>query len=205
MITNERQYRITKAELRKFEKALSAQEDRDPSPDVDPQVHAAMGDALESEVLELRRQLHEYEKLREGEVASRTVHSLQDLPRVLIEARIAARTTQKALANRIGVAEQQIQRWEATGYAGVAIDRIQTVVDALGAAITKKVSFSVPPTASERKRRRKTAASRAPAKKAATASTGRAKARAAGGARHAAKKTGAVAPRRSRRSTSRGA
>jgi transcriptional regulator with XRE-family HTH domain len=205
MITNERQYRITKAELRKFEKALAAQEDRDPSPDVDPQVHAAMGDALESEVLELRRQLHEYEKLREGEVTSRTVHSLQDLPRVLIEARIAARTTQKALANRIGVAEQQIQRWEATGYAGVAIDRIQTVVDALGAAITKKVSFSVPPTASERKRRRKTAASRAPAKKAATASTGRAKARAAGGARRAAKKTGAVAPRRSRRSTSRGA
>jgi transcriptional regulator with XRE-family HTH domain len=205
MITNERQYRITKAELRKFEKALAAQEDRDPSPDVDPQVHAAMGGALESEVLELRRQLQEYEKLREGEVTSRTVHSLQDLPRVLIEARIAARTTQKALANRIGVAEQQIQRWEATGYAGVAIDRIQTVVDALGAAITKKVSFSVPPTASERKRPRKTVASRAPAKKAATASTGRAKARAAGRARRAAKKTGAVAPRRSRRSTSRGA
>jgi HTH-type transcriptional regulator/antitoxin HipB len=39
---------------------------------------------------------------------------LTELLVALIEARIAAGLTQKALADRLGVAEQQIQRYEAT-------------------------------------------------------------------------------------------
>ena len=46
-------------------------------------------------------------------------------PTALIEARIAAKLTQRQLAKRIGVAEQQIQRWEANGYSGVNLTRLQ--------------------------------------------------------------------------------
>jgi transcriptional regulator with XRE-family HTH domain len=60
----------------------------------------------------------------------------------LIEARIAARLTQHALADRLGVAEQQIQRWEANGYAGVGLDRLQDVADALGTRIQESVIYS---------------------------------------------------------------
>ena len=147
MITNERQYRITKAQLKRFDEASQDQAARDPNPDIDPRIHAAMGDALRSEAGELRRQLHEYEQLRGGEVKVRNLRSLTDLPRALIEARIAGHVTQKELADRLGLAEQQIQRWEATNYAGVGVERMQNVADALGARITEKISFSPPPRA----------------------------------------------------------
>ncbi len=45
--------------------------------------------------------------------------SLCDLPVVLIEGRIAARMTQRDLAARLGVPEQQVRRWEINGYLGV--------------------------------------------------------------------------------------
>jgi ribosome-binding protein aMBF1 (putative translation factor) len=144
VITNERQYRITRAQLKRFDDAAQAQAARDPSPDVDPRIHAAMGDALLSEADELRRQLHDYEQLRAGEIKIRNLSSLTDLPRALIEARIAGHITQKELADRLGLAEQQIQRWEATDYAGVGVERIQNVADALGARITEKISFGTP-------------------------------------------------------------
>jgi transcriptional regulator with XRE-family HTH domain len=144
VITNERQYRITRAQLERFDQAATAQGARDPSQGVDPRIHVAMGDALLSEAEELRRQLCEYEQLRAGEIKARNLSSLTDLPRALIEARIAGHVTQRELADRLELAEQQIQRWEATNYAGVGVERMQNVADALGARITEKISFAAP-------------------------------------------------------------
>lgn len=141
MITNERQYRITKAQLKKFDDAAGTHASRQPSADVDPRIHDAIGDALRSEVDELRRQLQDYEQLRAGRVKARSLRSLTELPRAMIEARVAAHVSQKVLADRLGVAEQQVQRWEATEYSGVSVARIQHVADALGVQITEKVSF----------------------------------------------------------------
>jgi transcriptional regulator with XRE-family HTH domain len=71
----------------------------------------------------------------------------------LIEARIAWHVTQKELADRLELAEQQIQRWEATNYAGVGVERMQEVADALGARITEKISFGSPTRARRQARR----------------------------------------------------
>ena len=152
MITNERQYRITRAQLARFDEAAETQGAREPSPGIDPRIHAAMGDALRSEAEELRRQLREYEQLRAGEIKARNLSSLTDIPRALIEARIAGHVTQKELADRLELAEQQIQRWEATNYAGVGVERMQNVADALGARITEKISFGTPTRAAQRER-----------------------------------------------------
>ena len=144
MITNERQYRITKAELKRFEEALAAQAAAGPSPDVHPQIHQAMLDAMESERDELRAQLARYDDLRSGRVAQRTLNSWRELPIALIEARIAARLTQRELAERLGVPEQQVQRWEANSYAGVAIERLQQIADALQLQVLETVTYAVP-------------------------------------------------------------
>lgn len=141
MITNERQYKITKAALKKFENAVAAHEKGQPSPDVHPRIYQAMGDALRSEAEVLRDQLKEYERLRAGRVKQRSLSSLSELPKAIIEARIAARITQKVLADRLGVAEQQVQRWEASEYAGVSVERMQQIADALGATVTETVRF----------------------------------------------------------------
>jgi DNA-binding transcriptional regulator YiaG len=140
VITNERQYRITKAQLKRFEDALAAQEVRTPSADVDPRLHRAMQDAVVSEADELRAQIEHYEHLRDGTITG--LDSLRELPTALIEGRIAANLTQRALADRLGVAEQQVQRWEATAYAGVGLDRVQDIADALGSRIRENVTYS---------------------------------------------------------------
>ncbi|HEX4805878.1 MAG TPA: helix-turn-helix transcriptional regulator [Conexibacter sp.] len=142
MITNERQYRITKAQLKRFEDDLAAHDTRAPGADVDPRLHQAMREALVSEADELRAQIKDYEELRDGAITGRELDSLRDLPTALIEARIAAHMTQRALAGRLGVAEQQVQRWEATCYAGVGLDRLQDTADALGMRIRENVSYS---------------------------------------------------------------
>ena len=60
-----------------------------------------------------------------------------ELPTVLIKARIAQGLSQKDLAERLGLQEQQIQRYEATEYASASLTRIKEVVSALGAATNK--------------------------------------------------------------------
>jgi len=144
MITNERQFRIANAQLKRFEEALAAQAATGPSPDVHPRIHQAMMEATASERDELRAQLERYDDLRSGRVAQRTLSSIRELPIALIEARIAARLTQRELAERLGVPEQQVQRWEANNYAGVGIDRLQEIADALALKVLETVTYAVP-------------------------------------------------------------
>lgn len=144
MITNERQYRIARSEARKFEQAIVAARETEPSPDVHPRVHNAMIEALESELEVLREQVDHYEALKAGKVKRRKVNSIRELPVLLIEGRIAAGLTQRQLADRLGLPEQQIQRYEATMYSGVSLDRLQEVADALELEIEERVTYSIP-------------------------------------------------------------
>lgn len=143
MIANERQYRIAKAELRRFEEAIEAQRQSLPSKGVDPRIHKAMGASLQSEAEELRAQIQRYEDLRDGRVDHREIEGLRDLPTALIEARIVAGLTQRALAERLGLQEQQVQRWEASLYSGVGVERLQEIIDALGMGVRETVSYAV--------------------------------------------------------------
>lgn len=143
MITNERQYRIAKAWLGRFEHDLAAHDAAPRDADIHPRIHEATREALASEGDELREQMRRYEQLRDGEVAGRETNSLRDLPIALIEGRIAARLTQRALAERLGVVQQQVQRWESSSYAGVGLDRLQDVADALGMTIHETVTYAI--------------------------------------------------------------
>jgi len=139
VICNEREYRITKSELRKFEQAAT---EYTPSRGVDPRMKEVMKDALESMAETLREEIQRYEDLRDGRVRQRELDGLTDLPTALIEARIVAGLTQRGLAERLGLKEQQIQRWESDRYSGVGLTRLQEVIDALGVGITETVRYA---------------------------------------------------------------
>jgi Helix-turn-helix len=143
VITNERQYRITKSEARKFEQAIAAARGREPSPDVDPCIHQAMIESLESELAILHDDLKRYESLKAGKIKRRKVRSLRELPVLLIEGRIAAGLTQRQLGERLGIPEQQVQRYESTMYSGVSLDRLQDVADAVGLEMEEHVTYAV--------------------------------------------------------------
>jgi len=142
VIKNEREYRITKAHLAGFEGGLAANDERQFPASVDPGMKQVMHDAIVSQIETFRHEIDHYEKLRDGHITGREITSLHELPTALIEARIAARLTQRRLAERIGVAEQQIQRWEANDYSGVGLDRLQSIADALGVQIHETITYS---------------------------------------------------------------
>lgn len=142
MIKNERQYRITKAQARKFEEALTQLGEsggHDESAGVHPLLVKAQIDALQSQFEELREQLEEYDSLRLGERKVLEINSFSELPNALIQARIAAKMSQKDLASRLGLKEQQIQNYESTGYASASLERITQIIHALGINVREEI------------------------------------------------------------------
>jgi transcriptional regulator with XRE-family HTH domain len=190
MITNERQNRISHAQIKRFEQAIAQARTDGPAEEVDPLVHEAMIAGMDSQLQDLRGEVGEYRALREGRVKSRTLRSLLEIPDALIQGRIAGGLTQKRLAEKLGVSEQQIQRYEQSRYRGANIERLQEVADALQLTVAKTIEYHTPARraklASAPKlpgRRRTSGAARATPKErsiVASRTTGKAAAKAAG-------------------------
>lgn len=159
MIKNERQYRITKAQADKFEQALARQaEGSESNNQLHPLVRKAQKDALTSQFADLKTELREYDALRSGEQKVLELTSFDQFPRALIQARIASGLSQKALADKLGIKEQQLQRYEATEYASASIERVKEVINALGLTVRKDVFLpEVPMTAANMFKRLKEA------------------------------------------------
>ena len=58
-----------------------------------------------------------------------------EFPTAMIRARIARGLTQRELADRLGIAEQSIQRYEAGDYAGVSFARLVEIAEALAVTV----------------------------------------------------------------------
>lgn len=142
MITNERQYRITKAAAERFRKAIAESETAETN--LSPRMKQAMLDGLRSQLDDLCNEMAKYDALKQGQVRELKYDSLADLPKALIAARIAANLTQKQLAERLGLKEQQIQRYEANEYSGASMERIMEVAEALRLSIRGTAHLSKP-------------------------------------------------------------
>jgi HTH-type transcriptional regulator / antitoxin HigA len=142
MITNERQYRITRAQLERFRKAIDDFDVQAVIKQTKSKVLAkAELDALRSEYDNLSMQIHEYETLKSGTVEILKASNLEELPSILIRARIAKGFSQRQLAEAIGLKEQQIQRYEAEEYASANLPRLAEVAKALGLSISEVAEF----------------------------------------------------------------
>jgi HTH-type transcriptional regulator / antitoxin HigA len=132
MITNERQYRITKGQFRRLREAVDHLEAEAAARREQSDVLAnAELEALKSECEILATQIEEYESLVAGNIATLRAPSLEELPLILIRARIARGITQRQLAQSVGVKEQQIQRYEAERYSSANLSRLAAVARAL--------------------------------------------------------------------------
>jgi HTH-type transcriptional regulator/antitoxin HigA len=132
MITNEREYRISKGQLLRIREATKlfdvvAAEKRTGS----KVLAKAELAALKSENEVLSSQIREYEALKAGKVSVFKAESLSELPDLLIQARIAQGLSQRQLAGRLDLKEQQIQRYEAERYASASLRRLTEVSEAL--------------------------------------------------------------------------
>lgn len=132
MIKNERQYRITKAQAARFEKTIVELASAALKRAIHPKLRKAELDGLRSQFDELKRELQEYEVLRTGKNRTIALDSIEQLPKTLIQARIAMGLSQEDLAARLGLKAQQIQRYEATNYRSASLQRVNEIVKVLG-------------------------------------------------------------------------
>lgn len=139
MITNERQYQISKAQAAKFRAAIDAPDTN--TRGLHPRAQKALREAAQSQLDDLLAELADYERLRDGQLTSITVESIAGLASALVKARIMRNWTQKELADRLAVAEQQVQRYEATQYKGVSVERLQAVADALKLRVQEVITL----------------------------------------------------------------
>ena len=139
MITNERQYAITRARAEQFKESLARSSDS--GKNLDSIVRGAMRLGLQSQLKDLKAQITDYEALKAGNKRKFVSNSLADLPVGLIKARIARGLTQKELAEKLNIDERQIQRYESTRYEGAALRRLQEVADALNLKIREEITL----------------------------------------------------------------
>ena len=139
MIKNERQYRITRAQAKRFERSLEVLlQSNEEEEDLHPLIAKAREDGIRSQLSDLKSEIREYEALKAGDFELDQLAVVSGLPAMLIKARIARGMSQRDLAERIGLKEQQIQRYEATDYASVSLSRIREVVNGLDVSNTSQ-------------------------------------------------------------------
>ena len=136
MITNDRQYQQTSKKATELERLLASIHDGIAGDDGFRDLQA---EALQSQLDDLRVELAEYDELRSGSMTTFESPTLLGLADALIKARIARGWTQANLADALGVAEQQVQRYEASRYAGASLARLGDVATALNVTVSETV------------------------------------------------------------------
>jgi DNA-binding Xre family transcriptional regulator len=140
MIKNERQYRITRTRADEVRRSIAELAHAELPSGLDPGMRDLQVEALRSVLADLEAELADYDALHEATLFEAT--GLSQLPVTLIRARIARGLTQRQLADRIGLPEQAVQRYEATDYAGVSFARLVEIADALEVTIHYDVRLS---------------------------------------------------------------
>jgi len=131
VIENTHHYQVTKQRIAQFEASLASLRATPRPPDVPVVLHQAMQASMESQLADLRQEVAAYEAAQAQRTAGLELHSLRDLPDVLIHARLARGYTQAELAARVQLTLQQVQRYEATHYHGVSFRRLLAIAQAL--------------------------------------------------------------------------
>ncbi len=139
MIKTEKQYHSTQEWLHKFEHTVSEIENNE-NLKSDPLRQKLYRDSYQSQVDELREQITEYETLTTHDPKTPLILKIQDineLPLLLIKARMAAKLSQKELADLAGLDEAQIQEYEEKDYETASFIDVMAVFDALDINVQK--------------------------------------------------------------------
>ncbi len=135
MIKNEKQYEYSKECAKKFEYSIAIVEQDEAWKQRDVDSWLLDIDVKKSHLIALQEEIAEYEKLihcEQRQSIKIPVENFNKLPDVLIKARIAAKMSQKELAEILGFEEQRIKELEEKDYQRASFSEIREVSAALG-------------------------------------------------------------------------
>ena len=141
MIRNEAEYRAACERLESIKHSLKLQSQSLLDRGITGWDLEEIMEPLRSFVLDIQKDIEYYEQLKVGRIPNAC--RFTQVGELLISLRIAAHVSQRELASRLVVNEAQISRDERNGYHGITLERVQKVLDALGASVVILVSPQV--------------------------------------------------------------
>lgn len=138
MLKNSRQYVIAKRQLKSLKETLELSKSN--SVEMDPRLFRAMIAGIESQIEDIQTEITEYENLEKAKHFS--CGMLNDIGQLLVKARIARGYSQKELAGKIGLTQQQIQKYEANDYKSAKLERLEEIMQALGYSAIVELAMS---------------------------------------------------------------
>ena len=145
MIRNENQYEYTQELLKRCEYTLAQYDAQDEEVKKNDPWWSVMRESIQSHLDAFKAEIAEYERLvgcDRSQNLKIEVESILELPRVLIKARIAAKMSQKELADRLGLEENRIKQYEESDYQCASWVEIIDITESLAVEL-KTASFVV--------------------------------------------------------------
>jgi DNA-binding Xre family transcriptional regulator len=139
MIKNEKQYKITKKKLLGIQEEIGhirGDQDQVSLPEKEQLILVS----LTMIQAQLEEELAAYDLLKTDPSAALTERTIEELPSLLIEYKIHSGLTQKAFARKIGMKEQQLQRYEAENFKSISFKNLLKILDTLGLNINIKAT-----------------------------------------------------------------
>lgn len=135
MIKNQKQAALARKEIENLRKILS-----EANLSTSNFAERLQNSVYEGQLNDLLSELEEYERLTSNDLDSLELKT-EDLPKSIISFRIASGLTQKDLAEKLEIQEQQIQRYEQTDYLTASFERIIQILRVLEVEVSLKKKF----------------------------------------------------------------
>jgi len=138
IILNEKEVREARARISRLSEALNSERALEPVvAGLPPEVVSQISRMIKAESKRLTQAVEAYEEAKETRKPAALKALVNHEPGLmLIVARIANGYSQKDLAWRLGVKEQQVQRWEAERYGQISLKNYNRVATLLGVRLT---------------------------------------------------------------------
>lgn len=126
MIKSDKQFAITKSKHQEFIKSLEKLQ----ASENDDLFNQIMINSIQSQIETFEKEISEYESLKSRK-PNVIIGAIENFAEILIKARIVKGLSQNDLAQRTGLLEQQIQRYESTNYESAKFERMLNIADSM--------------------------------------------------------------------------
>ena len=135
MIKNEKQYKISKKKLKELSYQIEQVSSDTDQPARRNQLLVA---SLTNTVQELEEEVAAYDSLKKNKKGTLKERLISDLPSLITEYKIASGLTQKEFSEKLGLKEQQLQRYESDNFKSVTFKNLLKFFDLMGLEIRIK-------------------------------------------------------------------
>lgn len=136
MIKNEKQYRISRNKLLELNDKLTVLESNTKRSLSQNMVLTSMQNIKD----ELKAEIKAYEKLKTTKQIQLKEASIEQLPQLLTEYKIVNHLSNKEFSIQLELKEQQLQRYEATGFKTVSFDRLISFLEKINLKVKIKIA-----------------------------------------------------------------